>query len=68
MRKMNKKEVWHYTCKNGHKWESKNSPRGTYVYGEEGQTRCPTCTTPVCKGGLYINGNPTDMGAVHMNF
>jgi len=60
-----KKEVWHYTCKNGHKWKSNSSPRGTYVYGEEGQTKCPTCESPVCKGDLYINGNPTTIGAMH---
>lgn len=62
------KEVWHYTCINGHKWESYRSPRGTYVYGEDGQTRCPICKSPVCRGEVYINGEYANMGACHMDF
>jgi len=62
------KEVWHYTCENGHKWETTQSPRGTYVYGESGQTRCPTCKSPICKGKVYINGKYANMGAMHIGF
>ena len=62
------KEIWHYECENGHKWKSYSSPRGTYVYGESGQTRCPICGTPICRGEVYINGKLTAMGAVHVGF
>lgn len=62
------KEVWHYICENGHKWQSYSSPRGTYVYGESGQTRCPTCKSPICMGEVYINGKKTQMGAMHQDF
>ncbi len=62
------KEVWHYTCENGHKWESYSSPRGTYVYGESGQTRCSVCGSTVTMGEVYINGKKTQMGAMHMAY
>lgn len=62
------REIWHYTCINGHTWESKQSPRGTYCFGELGQTRCPVCKTPVCKGDVYIDGKSTTMGAMHIDF
>lgn len=62
------REVWHYTCENGHKWKSFQSPRGTYVYGERGQTKCPTCKSPVCMGKVYINGKYANMGARHLAF
>ena len=62
------KEVWHYTCINGHKWESFSSPRGTYYFGVSSQTRCPTCLSPICRGEVWINGKITGMGACHEGF
>ena len=62
------KEIWHYTCENGHEWESKQSPRGTYCFGESGQTKCPICKSPICAGRVYINGEYANMGAMHCDF
>ena len=62
------KEVWHYMCKNSHKWKSMESPKGTYVYGIEGQTRCPICQSTIIMGDVYINGEKTIMGAIHQDF
>ena len=62
------KEIWHYTCINNHSWESMQSPRGMYVFREKGQTKCPICKTPICKGEVYINGIKTKMGAIHVGF
>ena len=70
MNKENKKnkEVWHYTCECGNKWESYSSPKGTYVYGESGQTKCPKCKSPVCCAMVYINGKYVNMGACHVGW
>lgn len=57
IRKKNK-EIWYYTCENGHKWESYSSPGGSYCeyrFGME-RTRCPECKSEVCMGEVYING------------
>ena len=62
------KEVWHYTCQNNHKWKSRQSPRGTYCFGESGQTKCPICKTSICKGEVYINNKLTAMGSIHCDF
>ena len=59
---------WKYTCENGHKWKSKYFPQGTYLYGKEGQTKCPLCKSPICKGEVYINDIKTKMGAVHVDW
>lgn len=64
---LNNGEIWKYTCKNGHKWESLQSPKGTYLYGEDGQTKCRICKTPICKGDKYINGKLYG-GAIHQAF
>ena len=68
LRELFSREVWHYTCKNGHKWENKQSPRGTYLFGESGQTKCPICKSSICRGEVYINGKITSAGAVHVDF
>lgn len=62
-------EVWHYTCENGHKWESYSSPGGTFCEETYGmlRTRCPTCNSDICMGSVYINGEKTAMGAVHID-
>ena len=62
------KEIWYYECENGHKWKSRESPRGTYLFGEKGQTKCPICKSPICLGNVYINGKLTGMGSMHVAF
>ena len=62
------KEVWHYTCENNHKWKSIQSPKGTYIYGESGQTKCPICRTPICIGNVIDKNGKTLYGAYHMEF
>jgi hypothetical protein len=64
----NKGEVWHYECENGHKWNSRQSPRGTYCYGVGGQTRCEECGCPRTTSIVYIDGKITSMGAIHIDF
>jgi len=59
---------WHYICENGHKWISSESPRGTYLYGIAGQTRCSVCKSKICNGSVYIDGKYAGMGAVHVDF
>ena len=48
------KEVWHYTCENGHSWKSYESPKGEFLF-EEKCTRCPNCKTIICRGEVWIN-------------
>lgn len=66
------KEVWHYTCINGHKWKSSQSPCGNAIGGfnlcGDPCTRCPECGTEICKGDVHINGKLTNMGAIHSGF
>ena len=62
------KEIWHYTCENNHKWKSLQSPRGAFIYGESGQTKCPVCKSSICQGHVYINGKYAQMGAMHSDF
>ena len=59
------KRIWHYICENGHKWEDKNSPGGG-VFAK--LTVCPQCRTEICMGNVYINGEKTQMGALHAAF
>jgi len=64
------REVWHYTCENGHKWKSYSSPTGSYcadVFGME-ETCCPICKSKITIGNVYINGKKTQMGAMHCDF
>lgn len=69
IRKKNDK-VWHYTCINGHKWESYSSPTSfTFAINNEMEpTMCPECDSTVCQGSVYINGKYANMGAMHMGF
>ena len=62
--------VWKYECKNGHTWSSYSSPAGSYCASNYGmsETRCPTCSTPVCKGEVYVNGKFAYVGAAHVAF
>jgi len=53
-----------YECINRHKWESKEWPKGTFLYGELGQTKCPVCKSPICKC-ISEDGK---MGAIHEDF
>jgi len=58
---------WKYQCSNDHKWSSSESPRGTYLYGIEGQTRCRICKSILLIGKKYENGKFMG-GAVHEGF
>lgn len=64
------KEVWHYTCENGHKWKSYSSPTGSFCADNYGmkETACPTCRSKICMGNVYKNGKLTGVGACHMGF
>ena len=57
-------EILNYECINGHKWKSKEWPKGTYLFGEDGQTRCPVCKTIVCK----CFSEDGKQGAIHGGF
>ena len=59
------KDVWHYTCENGHTWVSRESPGGG-VFAPS--TTCPECYSTICKGDVYRDGNPTGAGACHMAY
>lgn len=65
-------EVWHYECINGHKWNSRQSPRGNCGNGKnllgDNCTRCKECGSEITIGNVYINGKLTGMGAVHADF
>mgnify|MGYP001592815139 CR=1 FL=1 len=62
--------VWHYICKNGHKWNSHSSPTGSFCadnYFME-ETICPECKTTICTGKVYKNGKATGEGSIHIWF
>jgi hypothetical protein len=65
-------EVWYYECENGHKWHSRQSPKGNAFLGlnllGEPCTRCSICGSEVIIGNMYINGKLTGMGSVHVDF
>lgn len=58
------KSIWHYTCENGHEWQSKDSPGGG-VFASK--TICPECGTEICMSDEYINGEYMG-GAIHAGF
>ena len=65
-----RREVWHYTCENGHKWKSNSSPTSTFCRDNYGmkETACPKCNSTICMGSVYINGKFANMGAIHCGF
>lgn len=65
----NRKEMGHYTCINGHKWLSKESPTGSFcasMYGMQ-ETKCSTCQTTVCRVDFMLDGKII-WGAMHEGF
>ena len=63
-------EVWHYTCINGHKWESYSSPTSGMMADKYSlkETMCPKCGSTISLGNIYRNGKKTQMGAMHCEF
>lgn len=68
--RMQRGEIYHYECQEGHKWKSYSSPTGSYCAGKFGmeETRCPKCATTICKAMIYKNGVYLNQGTVHEMF